>query len=126
MSTRDLQGMPFVQDRPCDRRIRGVVGSALHRGRWHKRVVAVSTALLILLAIGAVGPHLVHHAFSADQEQACLLATQAMHHPWLGTAEPSVVAPQLMQAWHLMPSPLSPQAFLTATSFARAPPSSHL
>lgn len=126
MSIGGLKGMPFPQGRPHGRLTRGLAGSTLLRGPWHRRALAAATALVILLASGAIGPHLVHHTFNVDHEQACLLATQASHFPWLGGAESSVAPLQLIQPWQLIPAPLSPQTFLTATSFARAPPPSHL
>ncbi|MBI3327014.1 MAG: hypothetical protein HYZ81_09980, partial [Nitrospinae bacterium] len=52
--------------------IDGIAGSALLACRWRKRASAVGTALLILLVVGAMGPHLVHHLFDADHGQTCL------------------------------------------------------
>ena len=126
MSIRGRQGLPLPQDRPHGRLTRGLAGSTLLRRPWHRRALAAATVLVILLASGAIGPHLVHHTFDSDHEQVCLLATQANHHPWLGGAESSVAPLQLIQPWQLIPAPLSPQTFFTSTSFARAPPPSHL
>ncbi|MBI3326804.1 MAG: hypothetical protein HYZ81_08895, partial [Nitrospinae bacterium] len=102
-----------------------IAGSALLAYRWRKRASAVGTALLILLVVGAMGPHVVHHLFDADHGQTCLLSTQASHFPPLAAAGPSVVLAQAIERWKPSLPASRPQVHLAINGLPRAPPSAH-
>jgi hypothetical protein len=99
-------------------------GSGLCRGLLGLRTIAAGTALLILLWVGAMSPHLVHHLADADHGQVCLLSVQASHFPSLIDAGPSLVLVQVTQAWSpdLVADCL--RVHLAVTGLPRAPPTS--
>src|SRR6266508_2144393 len=104
----------------------GIIRPAVLPSRWCVRVIASATGLAILLWVGALSPHLVHHLFDEDHGQACLMFEQANGSPCLMVAQPSLVQPQTP---HLTP-PIDPLSYLPVHLIApyspRAPPSSRV
>jgi hypothetical protein len=87
------------------------------------RGIASAVGLAMLVWVGAISPHLVHHLLDEDHGQACLMFEQADGSPCLLIAQPSLALPQIPQ---LSPPvhPLSyPPVRLTTTGSPRAPPS---
>lgn len=110
--------------RADDRLTRELAGSGLCRGLLGLRAIAAGTALLILLWVGAMGPHLVHHLADADHGHVCLLSVQASHFPSLIDAGPSLVLAQVTQTW---PPDLAADCLrvhIAVTGLPRAPPTS--
>jgi hypothetical protein len=77
----------------------------------------------MLLWVGAMSPHLVHHLFDEDHEQVCLMFEQANTFPCLMVAQPSLVLPQVPPLRLAARPVFSPQVHLTTTASPRAPPS---
>jgi len=103
--------------------IRRIAGSGSLTYRWHQRALPVAAILLILVVVGGMGPHLVHHLFEANHAEACLLFVQASHCPGLTPVGPSILLAHTMEAWSPgLPVPPS-QIFLTVSNLPRAPPS---
>jgi hypothetical protein len=102
----------------------GLAGSGLCQGLLGLRVIAAGTALLILLWVGAIGPHLVHHLADADHGQVCLLSVQASHFPSLIEAGPSLVLVQVTQIWPLDLAADCLRVHIAVTDLPRAPPTS--
>jgi hypothetical protein len=78
---------------------------------------------MILLWVGAMGPHLVHHLFDENHKQVCLMFEQANIFPSLMVAQPSLVLPQMPQRRRPARPVSSPLVQLTPTGSPRAPPS---
>ena len=92
---------------------------------WFLRTLAAATALILLLWVGAMSPHLVHHLFDVDEAlaQTCLMSEQAGQFPCLVVTQPSLALPNTPQlAFPALPvwSPPTPCA---ANGLSRAPPS---
>jgi hypothetical protein len=103
---------------------RRVTGSGLYRGLLGMQAVAGGIALLMLLWVGAMSPHLVHHLADADHGQVCLLSVQASHLPSLIDAGPSLMLVQVRQAWPPDPAADCLQVHIAVTGLPRAPPAS--
>jgi hypothetical protein len=105
-----------------DRLTRRLAGSGLCRGLLGMQAVAGSIALLMLLWVGAISPHLVHHLADADHGQICLLSVQASHVPSLLEAGPSPMLAQVAQAWPPDPAADCLWVHIAVTGLPRAPP----
>jgi hypothetical protein len=108
-----------------DRLTRRLAGLGRCRGLLGMRAVAGSIALLMLLWVGAISPHLVHHLADADHGQVCLLSVQASHFPSLIEAGPSLVLAQVTQAWPPDPAADCLWVHIAVTGLPRAPPAAH-
>jgi hypothetical protein len=87
------------------------------------RTIAGGIAFLVVLWVGAMSPHFVHHLFDIGQVQDCLIAAQATHVPSLVVPSPRLVLPQTMrQALPACPV-FFPQVDRPTTNHPRAPPS---
>jgi hypothetical protein len=86
------------------------------------RAMAGVVALLILVWMGAMSPHLVHHLADAGHEQTCLLSVQGSSCPTLMAAVPSLGPTQAVQGAPPAPPTTSPQVHLAVTGRPRAPP----
>jgi hypothetical protein len=101
----------------------GITRPAVFPSRWYLRVVASALGLAMLVWVGAMSPHLVHHLFDEDHGQVCLMFEQADGFPCLVITPPSLVLPQTPQLW-LPVDPLSyPPVHRTVAGSPRAPPS---
>jgi hypothetical protein len=100
-----------------------ITRSAVFQYRWFLRTAAGAAALMILLWVGAMGPHLVHHLFDEHHKQVCLMFEQANIFPSLMVAQPSLVLPQMPQRRRPARPVSSPLVQLTPTGSPRAPPS---
>ena len=101
---------------------RRVFGPGLPWCRRCMTVAAGGVALLMLLWVGAMSPHLVHHLFDEDHEQACLMSAQASTVPCLTVTQPSLVLPRTPPLRLLVLPVAYPWVQLTAIGFPRAPP----
>jgi hypothetical protein len=90
--------------------------------RWVLRSLAAATALTILLWVGAISPHLVHHLFDEDQAQLCLLAMQASQSPGLLVMQPSPILLNTPQLGSPVLPVVPPPTHCTVNSLSRAPP----
>lgn len=77
-------------------------GAGRQRYYRYLRLVSAGVALLILLWVGAMSPHLVHHLFEAGHEPVCLLFEQANSTPCLVVVQPCLVIPQTLH--HKLPT----------------------
>jgi hypothetical protein len=96
----------------------------MRQDRWFLPTLAAATALILLLWVGAMSPHLVHHLFDVDEAlaQTCLMSEQAGQFPCLVVMQPSLALPNTPQlAFPALPvlSPLKPCA---VNGLSRAPP----
>jgi hypothetical protein len=108
-----------------DRLTRRLAGLGRCRGLLGMRAVAGSIALLMLLWVGAISPHLVHHLADADHGQVCLLSVQASHFPSLIEAGPSLVRAQVTQAWPPDPAADCLWVHIAVPGLPRAPPAAY-
>jgi hypothetical protein len=99
-----------------------IITSAMREYRWVLRILAVATALIVLLWVGAMGPHLVHHLFDEDQPQVCLIFAQASHFPCLIEVQPSLALLDMPRLGFPVLPGLSPQKYCTVNGLSRAPP----
>jgi hypothetical protein len=88
------------------------------------RTMAGVVALLLLLWMAAMSPHLVHHLSEAGHGQTCLLSAQGSSCPTLMAAEPSLKLTLEIQAGPSDLPTTSPHVHLAVTGRPRAPPSS--
>jgi hypothetical protein len=99
-----------------------ITTSAMRQYGWVLRSIAAATALIILLWVGAISPHLVHHLFDEDQAQFCLMSAQAGHFPWLIGMQPSLALLNTLQlGFPVLPVWFPPKPY-TISSLSRAPP----
>ena len=78
----------------------------------------------MLLWVGAMSPHLVHHLADADHGPACLLSVQASHVPSLVAAGPSLTLALVTQALPHDPVVDCLRVDVPGTGRPRAPPTS--
>jgi hypothetical protein len=91
--------------------------------RWCLRLIASALGLALLVWVGAISPHLVHHLFDEDHGHVCLMFEAADGSPCLVITPPSPMLPSSPQLWR----PIHPLSYLPVhlitTSSPRAPPS---
>ncbi len=123
LSTKALKHALLLQGARFGPLVHWITGSAVRKGDWRKRAIAVAITLLILLIGEAMGPHSVHHLFDANHGQVCLLSAQASHFPAVAAAGPSVALAHAMEAWNPAPPAPCPQVHFVVSGRPRAPPS---
>jgi hypothetical protein len=94
----------------------------LFQDRCFARSIAGAGALMMLLWVGAMSPHLVHHLFDEDHAQVCLMSEQAGQFPGLMVVQPSLALPPTPPLGFPVLPLFSPREHRTATSLSRAPP----
>jgi hypothetical protein len=102
---------------------RRMLGSDLLRYRRLPRAVAGGLVLLLLLWVGAMSPHLVHHLFDEDHGPVCLMSEQGNSAPGLPIVQPKLVLPQTPQPWFPSLPIAAPQTSHATIASPRAPPS---
>ena len=89
---------------------------------WVLRGLAAATALILLLWVGAMSPHLVHHLFDENQAQTCPMSAQAGQFPYFIGMQPSLALPNTPQLGLPTLPVLSPPKPCTVNGLSRAPP----
>ena len=84
--------------------------------------VAGGLALLLMLWVGAMSPHLVHHLFDEDHGPVCLMSEQGNSSPGLPILQSTLVLPQTPQPWFPSPPIAAPQTSRAGIASPRAPP----
>src|SRR5262245_16304165 len=101
----------------------GITGPAAFPNRWRTRLLASASGLALLVWVGAISPHLVHHLFETDAGQACPMLAEADGSLCLIIAPPSLVLPQVPQQWRPIHPRFYAPALFPITGQPRAPPS---
>jgi hypothetical protein len=91
--------------------------------KWFLPTLAAATALILLLWVGAMSPHLVHHLFDEALAQTCPMSEEAGQFPCLLVMPPSLALPNTPQLGFPALPVLSPPKPCTVNGLSRAPPS---
>ena len=101
---------------------RRILGADLPCCRRPLPAVAGGLALLLLLWVGAMSPHLVHHLFDEEHGPVCLMSEQGNSSAGLPMLQPALALPQTPQPWFPSTPIAAPQTSRAGIATPRAPP----